>query len=173
MAKLPNGSAVGNVANPSEVSYRGDLIPPVTSYASAAANLPMRTRLAIPASTNRTGSPVVSRADRRDGLRYFYSHGGIQMPVPSVPRPGPGGVVSSAYQQVLVQLHDWATNNQWFAAGYPRNLGYSFRAQQLQTKASGGPTSAVMQQKPVFARVQRVPRYSVVPNRYPTRSTRS
>lgn len=173
MAKLRNGPTVGNVANPGEVSYRGDLVPPVTSYASAAANLPMRTRLTVPASTNRTGSPVVSRADRRDGLRYYYSHGGIQMPVNGVPRPGAGGVLSSAHQTVLVQLHDWVTNNAWFAAGYPRNMGYSFRAQQLQTKATGGPTSAAMQQKPVFARVQRVPRYSVVPNRYPTRAARS
>jgi hypothetical protein len=169
MAKL---TPAGGPPNAGEITYRGDLPAPVTTYASAQANLPMRTRLTVPAGTNRTGAPVVNRVPRRNGLRYFYSHGGIRMPFGGVPRPGAGGVTSSAFQQILVQLHDWVTNRNWYEGGYPQNLGLSFRAQQLVTKATGGPTSAAMETKPVFAKVQTVRRYSVTPPRYPTRSAR-
>lgn len=179
MAKL---RPVGGAPNASEVSWEGDITPPVTTYASAAANLPMKSRLNVPASTNRTGSPVVSRAERRDGLQYFYSHGGTRMPVPGVPRPGPGGVVSSAFQTTLVQLHDWVINRKWYAAGYPRGgsvftggirLDSSFRGPQPQTMYTGGPTKAAMQQRPLFPAVQTVQRYGVTVRRYPTRATKS
>jgi hypothetical protein len=172
VAKLPNGPGQGNVANPGNVAYRGDLPAPVTTYASAAANLPMRARLNVPPSTNLDGSAVVNRVERRAGHRYWYSHGGVTMPMPGVPRPGAGGVFSSSFQQTLVQLHDWMINLEWYAAGYPRNMGYSFRAQQVQTRTTGGPTAAAMQQRPLFPKVQTIKRYTVATPRYPTRSTK-
>lgn len=167
MAKLPNGPAPGNV------SWEGDLPAPVTTYASAQANLPMRTRLLVPPSTNRSGAPVVNRVPRRNGQKFFYSHGGIEMPSRLVPRPGAGGVFSSAFQTMLIQLHDWMINGAWFAAGYPRNLGYSWRNGQIDTNATGGPGKGQMQQTPVFTRIQTVRRATVNPPRYNTKAAKS
>lgn len=129
--------------------------------------------LSIPGSTVRTKSSVVFRIPRRTGHRYFYAHGGITMPVNAVPTPGNGGVPSSAYQPILVQLHDWMVNAAWYAAGYPRNLGYSFRVHQLNTQVTGGSGPGRMQVKPVYPGVQTVRRYSVRPRVYPTKAASS
>lgn len=155
---------------PSQVTWRGDLTPPVTSYASAVAKTPLLSQNRIAPTTNRTNSAVVQRRPRREGLKYFYSYGTVPMPLAGVPRPGAGGVFSSSFQPLLTTLHDWVTNTAWFAAGYPRNLGLSTRVSQLQTKRTGGPTDASMDAKPIFPKVQRVQRYSVTPSYYPTRS---
>ena len=158
-------------ARPSTIDYRGDLTPPIVSYAAAVQNNNLLSQNRVPPSTNRSGSSVVSRRPRRDGLRYYYSHGGTVMPAPNVPTPGNGGVANSRYQTILVQLQDWSTNLAWFAAGYPRNLGYSWRQPQPTVQASGGATSATMDARPIFPRVQRVPRASVSIPTYNTRST--
>lgn len=167
MAKLPNNYP------PGEVAWEGDLPAPVTTYASARAGLPMHTRSVVPASTGKTGSAVVDRRDTRNGIDYYYSHGGIPMPLDHVLVPGGGGVRESQANQWLVQLHDWVLNRSWFRAGYPRNLGYSFRTPQLSTERTGGPTKAAMQQAPIFPKVQTVRRPSVTPPRYPTKGASS
>lgn len=154
------------------VTWQGDLVPPVTSYAASRDVSPLSSRSYIPPSTNRTNSAVVTRVPRRNGIAYFYSHGGLTMPANAVPRPGSGGVWSSSFQQVLVQLHDWVKNSDWFAAGYPRNLGYAFRVQQVSTKAGGGSVGR-MQPRPLFPKVQVIPRATVVPPAYKTRSSNS
>lgn len=158
-------------ARPSTIASKYDLPPPVTTYASALRNTALFSQNQIQHSTNVQGSMVVNRRPRRNGLRYFYSHGGVVQPAPQVPTPGAGGVRNSLYQTILVQLHDWSTNLAIFAAGYPRNLGYTTRVSQLQTKVSGGPTNATMDTKPIFPAVQRVRRYTVQPRTYQTRST--
>lgn len=157
-------------ARPSTIASVYEVTPPVTTYASALRNTPLFSQNQVQHSTNRAGSMVVNRKPRRNGLRYFYSHGGIVMPRPTVPTPGAGGVASSGFQSILVQLHDWSQNLAWFAAGYPRNLGYSTRVQQLQTNVTGGPTDASMDARPLFPKVQSVRRATVVVPRYPTKS---
>lgn len=147
-----------------------DIVPPVTSYAAALTRTPLISQNQIPPSSARSGSAVVNRRPRRSGYRYFYSHGGVQQPRVGVPRPGAGGVQSSAFQTTLVQLHDWSINADWFEAGYPRNLGYVTRVPQPITKVTGAPGNSQMDPKPIFPRVQVVPRYYVMPPRYQTRS---
>jgi hypothetical protein len=157
-------------ARPASYASTYDLVPPVTSYAASFMGSPMATRLVVPRSQNITNSAVVKRRPRRNGLNYHYSHGGTVMPYLKVPCPGAGGVASSRFQTILVQLHDWVINTGWHQAGYPRNLGLVTRVGQLETNTTGGSTSAQMQQSPIFPRVQRVPRYVVNPATYLTRS---
>jgi hypothetical protein len=156
------------------IDYRGDVTPPVTSYASAADRTPMLARLGLTSSTIRTRSSVVNRMDRRGGMRFFYVHGGIDMPN-ALPHPGPGvgGVNSSAFQPTLVQLMDWQINPRWFEAGYPRNLGLSTRVPQLQTNITGGPGRSRQTQRPLFTKVQQVQRARGVVRTYPTRAASS
>jgi hypothetical protein len=157
--------------NPTLMRWEGDLIPPVTSYASSTSQTLGQDRLSVPPSTNKTNSAVVQRRPRRNGLMYFYSHGGLSMPIPGMPTPGNGGVMSSAFQRVLVQLHDWVINRAWYAAGYPRNLGYTFRVNQIATKTTGGAVGA-MQPRPRFAKVQVIPRATAQPQTYNTKSAK-
>ena len=154
------------------VAAETDLVAPITTYASSARWSPMHVRLDVPACSNRTSSAVVTRRPRRGGLDYHYSHGAEVRMMPQVPTPGAGGVRSSTFQPILVQLHDWCINRAWFAAGYPRNLGLSTRVDQLKTNVSGGSTDAAMDQRPLFPRVQRIPRYSVKPASYKTTASR-
>jgi hypothetical protein len=160
-------------ARPSQVVYSVyDQPPPITTYASGVQNNSLLSQNHVPATSNRTNSAVVNRRPRRNGLRYFYGHGGLVMPFRAIPSVGTGGVQNSFYQTILVQLHDWSQNLSWFAAGYPRNLGYSTRVSQLNTNVTGGSTNAAMNQRPLFPKVQRVPRYSVRPNVYQTKSSK-
>jgi len=167
------GMPAGRYAN--LVSYEGDIAPPITGYASTAPYTPMVSRLTVPATSAWTRSSVVNRVPRRGGLRYFYSHGGTDMPAVRVPYPGgaDGRVHSSMFQRTLVTLHDWSQHNRWFEAGYPRNLGWSFRVSQLKTQRTGGSGPGAMAQRPLFPRVQRVPRYTSVAPSYVTRSAKT
>lgn len=165
-------SIFGTGAPGGNVEYRGDLPAPVATYAASAPSTPLMSRLFNPASTNRTGSAVVNRQDRRGGHHFFYVHGAVTMPGP-LPAPGAGqvgGVQSSAYQRQLVQLMDWQVNTSWYESGYPRNLGYSTRVPQLQTNQTGGPGKSSSDQRPLFTRVQQVGRARAVVRTYPTRS---
>lgn len=157
------------------VEWEGDLPAPLTSYMTSSAQMPMISSNRVPSSTNIANSAVVQRKPNRQGIRYFYSHGGVEMPL-GMGQAGPMtgiAVVSSAFQRWLVQLHDWVIYDGLYQAGYPRNLGYSFRAEQLSTKKSGGSTDARMDQRPLFPRVQKIPRFTTVPPVYPTRSANS
>lgn len=154
----------------STIASKYDVPPPVTTYASSPSRTPLMSQNQVPASTNRSGSMVVNRRLRRVGQQFFYSHGGVSMPTP-ISGAAEGGVVNSRSQMVNVQLMDWQKNTEWFAAGYPRNLGYVTRVAQPQTNASGGNGSSVMASKPIFPKVQKVPRYQAIPPSYPTRST--
>lgn len=167
-------SIFGTGAPGGAVEYRGDLTPPVASYASSAAASPMFSRLRIPSSLATIGSMVVNRTPRNVGIRSFYVHGAVDM-VQAMPYPasaGVGGVTSSAFQRKLVQLMDWQINPGWAEAGRPRNLGLSTRVPQLQTNVTGGPGRSSQDQRPLFNRVQTVQRANVVVKAYPTRGAR-
>lgn len=155
------------------VEYRGDLPAPNQTYAGVLDNTPLISRLRQVASTAWTRSAIVNRAPRRGGIRSFYVHGGVVMPN-GLPNPGPesGNVNISAFQRVLVQLMDWQINPSWFEAGYPRNLGFSTRVSQLETNQTGGPGKSSSDQRPLFTKVQTVPRARAVTPRFGTRSAR-
>lgn len=156
-----------------QVTWEGDLTPPVVSYAASVRKSPLFSGLFVPATTGKTRSAVVTRRDIRKGIMYFYAHGGVEMPVPGVPTVGAGGVQSSRFQKTLVQLQDWVINEGWFMGGYPRNLGLSFRVGQLKTQVSGGSGPGMMAQRPLFPRVQVVPRYTAPVRRYATKGAKS
>ena len=157
-----------------QVAYRGDLVPPTRSYAATLRDTAIGSHLRVPAATAWTGSPMVHRMPRRDGLRFFFGHGGEETPTPQT-RPGgnDGLVQSSAFQRVKIRLTDFILYDGLFSAGYPRNLGLSFRVPAIATQKTGGPTTARMNTKPAFTRVQTVGRYSTVPASYATRSART
>lgn len=157
----------------SEVTYEGDITPPIVSYASALRASPMISTNLTPASTGRTSSAVVDRRPIRKGIRYFYSHGAVEMPAPTVPTNGAGGVDVSLFQTALVQLHDWVINVGWGMAGRPRNLGLSFRVGQLPTQVTGGSGPGRMTTKQLLTGVQTIPRYPASPRRYATRSAKA
>jgi hypothetical protein len=163
----------GSASHPSGgITWEGDLPAPITSYAASVNQSVLGGRYQVPASTAWTRSAVVMRKPRRKGIRYFYSHGGMDVPPPQV-QPGPrsGMVALSLFQRTLVTLHDWSQNDGWFIC-YPRNLGWSFRVDQLKTQVTGGPGPSRSAAKPLFPRVQRVPRPSVVPRAYDTKSAK-
>lgn len=157
----------------SQVTWEGDLTPPVVSYAASVRKSPLFTGLNVPATTGKSRSAVVDRRDIRKGLLYYYSHGGKMMPIPQVTNPAGGGVQVSAFQRVLVQLQDWVINTGWHMGGYPRNLGLSFRQGQLETQVTGGSGPGAMAQRPLFPKVQVVPRYTAPVRRYATKGTKS
>ena len=166
-------SMFGTGATGGAVEYRGDLVAPTTTYASAAPYTPLTSRLHNPASTNRTNSAVVNRQLRRGGILSFYVHGGVDMQG-ALPYPGAAGVgqvQSSRFQRWLVQLMDWQINPSWYEAGYPRNLALSTRVPQLETNVTGGPGKSSSDQRPLFTQVQTVKRANVVVRSYPTRSS--
>ena len=152
------------------VEYPGDVPAPVQTYAGAYRDS-VTSHLSIPGTTNRTGSAVVMRAPTRNGNAFFYSHGAVRMPL-ALPSPGPGvgGVETSEFQPHNIQLMDWQINASWHQAGYPRNLGLSHRQAQPRTGAVGAPGVSRMDQRPLFTRVQSVPRARVLVRSYPTRS---
>jgi hypothetical protein len=152
------------------VEYRGDVVAPVTSYASALPSSPLTSRQYNPASTNRTGSAVVDRKPRRGGHMFFYSHGAVPMPTPIREEQNSQGLVPiSKFQRFNVALMDWQKNLSWYESGYPRNLGLSTRVPQLETNQTGGPGRSSMDQRPLFTRVQTVQRSRVIVQTYRTR----
>lgn len=155
------------------VEYEGDLTPPVTTYASAAPKTPMSSRMFVPGTTALTGAPVVFRGQRRGGHRFFYSHGAVPMP-PALPGPsGVGQVRVSLFQRFNMLLADWMINAAWREAGVPQNLGWSSKTPQLETNVTGGPGSSRQTTRPLFPKVQQVPRARARVGTYPTRGSRA
>jgi hypothetical protein len=111
----------------------------------------------------------------------MWSWGGVNMgQFKGRPTSGPdsGQVNSSFFQNTLVQLHDWQTNDGWYICypaasvmfGSQHNTGLSFRTPQLQTQITGGPWPARMTPRNRYTRVQNVPRYNATPRHYNTKS---
>lgn len=163
---MPSGRYAGLV------SYEGDLPAPVTSYASNQRTSPVTSVNITPATTAWTQSSVVNRIPRRDGIRYSYGYGTTKMPVP-YPSGGNRGVNSSEFQPRNGQLVAYSQNDAWYAAGYPSNLGLTFRVPQLKTQVTGGSGPGWMAARPLFTRVQTVRRYSTYAPTYKTKSAPS
>lgn len=171
-------SARGNAMPGQPVQYRGDLVPPVTSYAYPMSSSSIGRKLQIPGSTVTEGSSIVSRKMRRGGARggqvYYYSYGPARMRTPFIGGPGYGdGPYRSGYQPYNSVLLDWQSNPSWAETGYPSNLGLSHRQPQLPTNASGGPGLSTQNQRPLFTGVQQVPRARVQIRTYPTQGGRA
>ena len=162
-----------------ESVYNAEPGVPSTSYAGVRSNL--TSGLNVPADKKWTGAPIVSHKWRRNGLRYMWSWGGIDMgKFKGLPIGGPnGGTVNSTFfQRTLVQLHDWQTNDHWYIAypaatvmfGSQHNLGLSFRTPQISTQVTGGSWPARMNARNRYTKVQRVPRPNATPKQYNTKS---
>jgi hypothetical protein len=155
--------------------FYGDMPVPATQYATTVTAL---ASLEVPPSvrTAQSNASIVNRADKRDGLT---ATGGMQMYqtiTPQVMDPPD----SSKFQSFLIGPHvNYIQNSKWYIA-YPaasvmlgglHNLALSERVPQLPTRTSGGPGPGTMRQAPRFKAVQTVPRYSTMPQQYPTAST--
>lgn len=154
------------------VEYEGDLSSPASTYAGSYSSTAMGSRgYSQGSSTAWTRSPVVTRRNRQNDLLYVYSHGGAEQKT-RLPFPGEasGRVRSSLAQAILVRLNSFTENMGWYSAGYPRNLGWTFRVPQIRTNPTGGSTPSRMTSQQVLNKVQQVPRYSTVPPAYATRS---
>lgn len=169
-------------ANASLDVYNAQMEPPATAYVLASS--PLMSNLAAPKSKVWTWAPFVSHRWRRNGHRFAWSWGGIDMyRFTGPPKSGPssGQVNSTAFQKTLVQLHDWQTNDNWYICypaatvmfGSEHNLGLSFRTQQLDTQITGGSWPARMTPRNRYTKVQRVPRYNSTPQAYQTKGARS
>lgn len=173
----------------SESVYNADLVPPATSYATTRSSL--SAGYVEPTVKPKTGAFFGSYAWRLNGMRNFWSWGGIDMKPYTVSTPGVnsglnGFVRSTDFQTVLVRLHDWQTNTAWFQAGWngtgggmftgskPVRYDYpSFRVEQIHTSVTGGPGSPSMRmnRSPRFTSVQSIQKYTTTPTRYKTKGT--
>lgn len=154
----------------------GSLEMPATMYAMA--DTPLRSVDDVPSvATRASNASIVNRFSRMVGLRFL---GGVRQRETEVP-PMYQSPYSSKFNPVLVGPHlfnQW--NDAWYIAypaatvmnGGKHNLGLSERVPQLVTRSSGGPGPATMGPSPRFSKVQKVPRYSTLPQQYPTTSTK-
>jgi len=154
----------------------GELEPPATQYVTS--DTPLKSVDVVPSTpTSESNASVVKRALRTVGLRFL---GGVQHREAPVPQMY-DSPYSSKFNEILIGPHLSAQfNDKWYIA-YPaasvmngglRNLGLSERVPQIVTRASGGPGPATMLPAPKFTRVQNVPRYSTLPQQYPTSSAK-
>lgn len=170
--------------------YNADMEPPATSFATSVS--PLSSSLARPVVGPKVNAPFVSRKERMNGLKFNWSWGGTDMGEQIASLPGSssglnGLVRSSAFQRVLVQLHDWQTNDKWYIAwggtgsgmfqySKPERYQYpSFRVSQISTSVTGGPgpTTMRMQQRPRFTSVQAIRKYTAQPSYYNTQGSPS
>jgi hypothetical protein len=165
------------------------MVPPATSYATV--NSKLSSRLVRPTVGPKTDAAYVSRKPRLNGLKFNWSWGGINMgkQIDSLPGVDGGGlngfVRRSKFQPVLVQLHDWQTNDKWYIAwngtgagmfNYQKKERYtypSFRVAQVRTNTSGGVGTARMTNRPRYTSVQAIRKYTAQPSYYNTQGTRS
>lgn len=173
MQGLSNRASSAN-APAGAVTWEGDLTPPVQSYASTGSTLANASTQPSASSTAWTRAPVVDRHNRMDGMVFAYGYGKEEAALPQTYPGGNDGLVrNSAYQTLKNHLYNFVTNRALYQAGYPRNLGLTFRVPQIRTQVTGGPHPSRMAQAPQWTKVQTVPRYSTVPQSYATRGSKS
>lgn len=187
---VPRGDTYAKRAADSLSVYNADMEPPATSY--VASTSPMSSRLARPTVGPKVNAPFVSRKERLNGLRFNWSWGGINMGNHLASTPGVTGglngvVRQSAFQTVLVQLHDWQTNDKWYIAWNGTGAGMfqhqkaeryqypSFRVSQIHTSTTGGPGPQSMRMggRPRFTSVQAIRKYTAQPSYYNTQGSPS
>lgn len=187
---VPSKESYAQRAADSLSVYNADMEPPATSYATAKS--PLSSRLARPVVGPKVNAPFVSRKERMNGLRFNWSWGGVNMgeQVSSLPGVSAGlnGLVrSTAFQTILVRLHDWQTNDKWYIAwngtgagmfmhSKPERYSYpSFRVSQINTSLTGGPGPKTMRMapRPRFTSVQAIRKYTAQPSYYNTQGSAS
>jgi hypothetical protein len=97
---------------------------------------------------------LVNRYPRMLGIRWLYSRGGQIKPwhrnIMS------GGVESSKFQPVTAHTWEGEFNDAIYEAGYPRNLGYTFKVPTIPAPALGNQRDRMMPQpritRSIFAR---------------------
>lgn len=187
---VPTRDSFAERANKSLDIYNAEMEPPATSYATSVS--PVSSRLARPVIGPKVDAPFVTLKERLNGLRFNWSWGGINMGKFLASLPGAssglnGFVRSSDAQPVLVQLHDWQTNDQWYIAWNgtgagmfqgqkPERYSYpSFRVSQVNTMLTGGPgpTTMRMNKRPRYTSVQAIRKYTAQPSYYNTKGTKA
>lgn len=171
----PDGETAQEAATVYQQRY-GELEMPATQYVLS--DTPLKSLDVVPSVPNAaSNASIVMRALRTVGLRFL---GGVQhydTPVPQMY----DSPYSSKFQQILVGPHLSASfNDKWYIA-YPaasvmngglHNLALSERVPQIVTRSTGGPGPAAMGPAPKFTRVQNIPRYSTMPQQYPTQGAK-
>jgi hypothetical protein len=162
--------------------------PPATSFATSRSAL--SARLARPVVGPKVNAPFVSHKPRMNGLKFNWAWGGNDMGKHTVSLPGVKGMLngfvrSTDFQPVLVQLHDWQTNDNWYIAWNGTGAGMfsgskreryaypSFRTAQIRTNVTGGVGTGRMNRAPRFTSVQAIRKYTAQPSYYNTKGTRS
>lgn len=187
---VPSKDSYAQRAADSLSVYNADMEPPATSYATTSS--PLSAALARPTVGPKTNAAYVSRKPRMNGLRFFWSWGGLDMLRSTASLPGASGglipfVRSTAFQPILVQLHDWTRNDKWYIAWNGTGSGMfqgskkeryaypSFRVSQVNTSLTGGPgpTTMRMNQRPRFTSVQAIKKYTAQPSYYNTKGSPS
>lgn len=172
-------------ANTSLDVYNASLPVPATQYAGVKSA--MSSRFVLPTIAPKVGAFFKDNHWRLNGLKFNWAWGANDMYAQTASLPGPGtglnGMVrSTAFQRLLIQLHDWQTNSQWyinwngtgggmFWGSRPERYQYpSFRVAQIDTRTSGGPgpIGVRMQPRPRFTAVQQVQKYTALPRYYST-----
>ena len=131
-------------ATPQVALSQSDKLEPVEpAYWKPTAASPIASHMAIPSEPTEWKAPVVLGGQRRNGMRYLYSRGGVRQPLSQIGTGGPDigqTVWISDFQPDLVTLKDWGFNDALYQAGYPGfNLGLSFKVQTLPKNQTGGP----------------------------------
>lgn len=176
-ARIPEpGSANAQEQSSVYEGFYGDMPIPATHFATSTATL--KSVEVVPSvRTAMSNASVVRRADRRNGQIEIGGYQSREAPTPQYNKP----VYSSEFQEWLIGPQDnYSLYACLYRAGYPaatisygtnRNLGLSTRVDQVVTRSTGGPGPAAMGPSPWFKSVQTVPRYSTMPNMYPTQSS--
>jgi hypothetical protein len=187
---VPSKDSYAQRAADSLSVYNADMEPPATSYATSTS--PLSAALARPTVGPKTNAAYVSRKPRMNGLRFFWSWGAVDMLRNTASLPGSGSglvpsVRSTAFQPMLVQLHDWTRNANWYIAWNGTGSGMfqgskkeryaypSFRVSQVNTSLTGGPGPSTMRmnQRPRFTSVQAIKKYTAQPSYYNTKGSPS
>lgn len=143
------------------VGVAGQLEPVEPAYYKPVSPSPISAQLGIPSEPVGWKTPVVMRGQRKIGMRYLYARGAVRQPIsPLGTGPDVGVAVwNSDFQPDLMgPIHDAGFNDALFQAGYPGyNLGLSFKVQQLQENATGGPGKDIKMRSPnVLIRIQNI-----------------
>lgn len=158
--------------------FYGEMPMPATSFDTSTAAL--KSVDVVPdVLSDGENSTIVKRANRMNG--YVASAGFSDRFNPNPPMYL--SPYSSKFQPKTIGfIVDYVLNACLYRAGAPAGVGlpgrahpyWSFRVDQLVTRSSGGPGPAQMttpQRR--FARVQTIPRYSTMPQSYPTESAQA
>jgi hypothetical protein len=131
----------------------------------------------VPSEPAEWEAPIVYRGNRRVGMRNLQAIGAVRQPLQQLGNGANLGIAvwSSEFQPDFSTRHDWGFNDALFQAGYPGyNLGLSFKVQELQKNATGGPGYNMrMTVMPRYVKVQRVNRATGNPSYYNTQSAGS